>query len=641
MTAHLYFTFGPVQSFVAQARRTRDLYVGSFLLSHLALKAMQKVGGKIILPDYASLRKLADTPNLKHAIAPNRFIAKFDDDTTATEGGRLAGEALKKEWKDIAEVVWTHFLRPVAGQDCETRGIWDRQISNFWEIAWAVGDEMETELLDRRKNWRTPPLSTEGGDHCTLMGQWQELSGFVRSKDRGKQDDFWTAVRAHVGNALDLESDERLCAIAFVKRFFPRVAKKAIGRELDMQHWPSTVSIAAVPWLRKVADMGKTKPEIFAAAKYYADAVRDAVADDPGARVKSARRIAVLQQFPPATGDFAELSGNFLNHTTLQNERGTPLKDNDKHRCRLLEKLGELEKATGDHAGNFYALLLMDGDGMGALIRKHGAEAVTPCLTEFALKVPELIEDEKHSGICIYAGGDDLLAMLPLDGALNAVAEARQCYVKSFPESETPIQATVSATLVFAHYRCAFSRVLKYAHELLDEVAKDGAGRDALALAVLKPGGVACQWVGKFEMFSQNGGHCFAPLIAAYRRNANGEDRGLSSSFLYNLSERFAELFPLPGARDAHNDAGPGTSQDEPFDEDTLQRLFVAEFLHGRLDKEPAKAEKQREQAGQLMRQLIAVCYQPDARCSTKRRFDLDGARLIKFLALDGKEGAE
>ena len=197
--------------------------------------------------------------------------------------------------------------------------------------------------------------------------------------------------------------------------------------------------------------------------------------------------------------------------------------------------------------------------------------------------------------------------------------------------------------MVFAHYRCAFSRVLKYAHQLLDDVAKDkdGADHDALALGVLKPGGITCQWVGKFAEFSQSGGHCFAPLIAAYRRDANGEGLGLSSSFLYNLSERFAELFPQPGSRDAHNDVGPDTSQDEPFDEDTLQRLFVAEYLHGRLDKEPAKAEKQREQAGQLMRQLIAVCYQPDARRSTKRRFDLDGARLIKFLALDGKEGAE
>jgi CRISPR-associated protein Cmr2 len=629
MKTRLHFTFGPVQSFVTQVRRTRDLYAGSFLLSHLALKAMQGADGKIILPD-ASLGKLADTTNVKNAIAPNRFIAEFDDSDTAAKAGSLAGEALINEWQRIAEVVWTRFLDPVATRDSYTRGIWDRQIANFWEIAWAVGDKMETDLLDRRKNWHTLRTNIEGGDHCTLMGQWQELSGFIRSKQRSEQAAFWKAVRDQGKvKRLDLEEDERLCAIAFVKRFYP-----SMRPELDMQNWPSTVSIAAVPWLRLIKD----KPDVHAAAKTYAELVDN----EPGARVSNFRRIAALENFSAAAGEFAKLSGNFLNHTALQNESGTPLTDNGKHRRKLLlEKLGELEKATGEHAGNFYALLLVDGDGMGALIREHTAEAVTPCLTKFASEVPKKIEDEKHSGICIYAGGDDLLAMLPLDHALDTVTAVRELYVRSFGLGENKIAATISAGLVFAHYRCAFSRVLKYAHELLDDVAKDGAGRDALAIGVLKPGSITCQWVGKFEKFSQNGGHCFASLIAAYRRDANGEGLGLSSSFLYNLSERFAELFPQPGSRGAHNDADLDASQDEPFDEDTLQRLFVAEYLHGRLDKEPAKAEKQREQAGQLMRQLIAVCYQPDARCSTERRFDLGGARLIKFLALDGKEGAE
>ena len=33
---YFHFTLGPVQSFVAQARRTRDFWAGSFLLSWLA-----------------------------------------------------------------------------------------------------------------------------------------------------------------------------------------------------------------------------------------------------------------------------------------------------------------------------------------------------------------------------------------------------------------------------------------------------------------------------------------------------------------------------------------------------------------------------------------------------------------------------
>ena len=627
----LHFTLGPMQSFVAQARRTRDLYAGSFLLSHLALRAMDAAGGKVILPDYAGLRDLTAKQHTKHAIAPNRFLAEFTDDDFAAKAGEAASAALQKEWHRITEAVWRPFLEPLAAQGRGTRDIWDRQVANSWEIAWAVGPD--SDLLDRRKNWRAPPTTTEGGDHCTLMPQWQELSGFIRSKERKKQDAFWSAVRQRVGNRLDLEEDERFCAIAFVKRFFPRVSEDAIGRKLDMQSWPSTVSIAAIPWQRHMND--SAKPEVLAAATSYASLV----AGEPGAKLSSARRIAGLEGLPPAVGDFSWLSGNFLNSSALANEQGTPLRPNTDRKS-LLRQLKKLEELTDDRAGNCYGLLLMDGDNTGRLIGEHGAAVLTARLTNFAARVPDLIESQAHSGICIYAGGDDLLAMLPLDRALDAVGAARALYLNSFADSGNELKATISAGLVFAHYRCAFSRVLEYAHELLHNVAKDGADRDALAIAVLKPGGVACRWVGKFGQFIHDGSHCFAPLIAAYSKEANHDGRGLSSSFLYNLRERFGELFEPVNSAGEEDHAGRDTAS-EPFDEDALQRLFVAEYLHGRLDKDPAEARRQRDEAERLMRQLIAVCYQPDARRGSKRRFDLDGARLVKFLALGGKEGAE
>src|SRR5690606_29709494 len=54
----LHFTLGPVQSFVAQSRRTRDLLAGSFLLSYLSGHAMMAIirpqnnlsGGNIVFP---------------------------------------------------------------------------------------------------------------------------------------------------------------------------------------------------------------------------------------------------------------------------------------------------------------------------------------------------------------------------------------------------------------------------------------------------------------------------------------------------------------------------------------------------------------------------------------------------------------
>lgn len=37
------FTIGPVRSFIARARKTQDLYAGSFLLSHLSDIAINKL----------------------------------------------------------------------------------------------------------------------------------------------------------------------------------------------------------------------------------------------------------------------------------------------------------------------------------------------------------------------------------------------------------------------------------------------------------------------------------------------------------------------------------------------------------------------------------------------------------------------
>lgn len=629
MKTHLHFTFGPVQSFVAQARRTRDFYTGSFLLSHLALAAMtaaRDAGGVVILPSLTAIEKLADTT--EHAVAPNRFIAEFTGLDTAASAARKAAATLYEKWKRIADQVWQRFLSPVAAQDHGTRDILERQIPNFWEIAWAVGDVQETDLLDRRKNWRTPRATVEPGDHCTLMGQWQELSGFIRSQQKQQQDDFWEAVRAQVkaagGSELDLEKDERLCAIAFVKRCFPLVAKEAIDRDLGMENWPSTVSIAAVPWLRKIKT---ANAEVLHRCKAYAGHVRE----QPGARVSSARRIRALRDFPAEAGEFPSLSGNFLNRTALANERGTPLKDPSKERRDFLRsELRKLEEASGDRAGSFYALLLMDGDSMGRLIHEHRNELqkVTHALTTFSERAPGIVDD--HDGICVYAGGDDLLAMLPLDEALKAAIVAHDAYRMAFhARGITGGNGTISAGLVFAHYRCAFSRVLGYAHELLDDVAKAVDGKDALALGVLKPGGGACQWCAKFETLIADSPHCFKPLIDAYKKEGEGKVGSLSSSFLYNLRERFADLL-------GEEADGAQASDGIPFDRDTLRKLLVAEYVHDKIEKqETAKAERQRKEAERLITQLLKVCEQPDG------RFSLDGARLVKFLALDGKEGAE
>ena len=538
--------------------------------------------------------------------APNRFIAQFDSEAAAIDSGRAATQALHNAWRTIADAVWSRYLEKAAACGRQTAEIWARQRDGFWNISWVVGPTEAMNLLDRRKNWQTHEPPVEGGDHCVLISHLQELSGFIRSKQRDQQDAFWNAVRVGTSD-LDLEPNERLSAVAFIKRFFPSVAEEAIGRKLDAQGWPSTVTIAALPWMRDIA----TREDFCMKAKAYADNAKS----EQGATLGSWRRIRLLREYPPTAGHFRELSGNFLNRTALANADDTPLHD---EACRpvLIRSLHELECA--DRAGNFYAVLLMDGDSIGAFIGTHGPEAVTRALTQFATRVPGLIAE--HDGVCVYAGGDDLLALLPLDRALDAASAAHRLYAESFG---TDIPATISAAIVFAHYRCAFSRVLATAHELLDNVAKDETGRDSLAIRVLKPGGVACQWSAPFAHLLKNTPHIFTPLLQKFKAGV------LTSSLLYNLRERFSLFME-----------GDGSC----IKRDDLLRLFTAEALIGKRDSE--NRDEQRREAETLMCLLLDTCERVRRNPETKEleradAFTFDGPRLVKFLALDGNEGCE
>jgi len=607
MKTRLQFSFGPVQSFVAQARRTRDLYAGSLLLSHLALTSMRAISnGKIILPDFDVLS--ASEKKSDHATAPNRFIAEFDSEAAAATAARVAEDALWVEWRRIAGAVWDRYLEKAAALGERTIEIWQRQRDHFWNVSWVVGPATSTDLLDRRKNWQNKEAPVEGGDHCVLMGNLQELSGFIRSKQKQQQDAFWKVV-CEKTSRLDLELNERLCAVAFIKRFLPSVAEQVIGRKFELQRWPSTVSIAALPWMRTIG----ARREFHAEAQAYAETA----AGEPGATLASWRRIRLLEEFPLSAGRFRGLSGNFLNRTALANKGDTPI--DELVRARLLKALQSLERHTLGRAGNFYAILLMDGDSMGALIGKHGPEAVTGALTDFAVMAPKVIE--AHDGVCVYAGGDDLLALLPIDRALDAASKARQLYAESFG-SEIP--ATVSAAIVYAHYHCTFSRVLAYAHELLDVVAKESTGRDSIAIGVLKPGGITCQWSAPFKHFISGPSHIFAPLIANFR-----DGRTLTSSLLYNLRERFSQLVEGDAARVQRED---------------LLSLFTAEALIG--ERDSGNAAAQRVETGALMDQLLDVCEGRRRNRETGVEeatgvFTFDGPRLVKFLALDGKEGVK
>ena len=224
---------------------------------------------------------------------PNHFAATATDVEHAARIALAAEAALRAAWQQVCQVVWNRFVAPAETCGKETRGIWERQVSGFWEIIWVAG-ENASELLARRKLWRTHWPPDEPGDKCSVMPMYQELSGYVRARAREAQDAFWAEVRRATGD-LDIQEGERLCAIALVKRLYARCAEEGIGWRLDTSAWPSTVDVAALPWVRRVLG----SPESNAAARAYAGLVINCAPSDV---IETARHFSVLMagRFRPA-----------------------------------------------------------------------------------------------------------------------------------------------------------------------------------------------------------------------------------------------------------------------------------------------------------------------------------------------------
>jgi CRISPR-associated protein Cmr2 len=177
----------------------------------------------------------------------------------------------------------------------------------------------------------------------------------------------------------------------------------------------------------------------------------------------------------------------------------------------------------------YYAVLMIDGDEMGKWLRgengptvrealhpklrtyfealPEAAEAlraqrpvgpalhasISEALTNFALHfVPGIVS--KHDGELIYAGGDDVLALLPTATALACARELSDTFRKDWHTDHEGrerllmgAKASVSAGLAVVHYKEDLRFALDRARRA--EKAAKSAGRDALGLAVCRRSG--------------------------------------------------------------------------------------------------------------------------------------------------------
>src|SRR6266700_1120093 len=140
----LMFSLGPVQPFIEQARKTRDLWLGSFLLSKMmeaAMRGIDDLAEQVVFPTHRKVD--SDYANL-----PNKYIAIFSTSDKAEKATTNSMDQIKGFWNSISWDVWNEIVQVYA--DGETEKIWKQSDpETCFEIQWVIveGDPKQY------KNW--------------------------------------------------------------------------------------------------------------------------------------------------------------------------------------------------------------------------------------------------------------------------------------------------------------------------------------------------------------------------------------------------------------------------------------------------------------------------------------------------------
>lgn len=144
--------------------------------------------------------------------------------------------------------------------------------------------------------------------------------------------------------------------------------------------------------------------------------------------------------------------------------------------------------------GAYYAVLVADGDNMGALLSANDSEAahheISRRLDTFANQARAIVEN--HGGHAVFAGGDDVLSFLPVTTALACGNDLAEAFRRT-------VRGTLSAGIAVVHYREPLSTSLAQARAA-EKTAKAVDGKDAVCVALHTRGGaplrVARKWGG-------------------------------------------------------------------------------------------------------------------------------------------------
>lgn len=456
----LAISIGPVQDFIATARKTRDLWFGSHVLSEISKAAARvlKEEGELIYPSFSKDEDWDDINNN----AANKILIQLDQNLDARSLAEKAKRAAIQRWQEFAEEALAQAQKS-SGRVIDME-LWEEQVRGEDVIefyaAWvpirgtyAEARKRVDRLLAGRKNLR---------DFQPAKGRFGKIkSSLDGARESVFQDDTMVGFPTKKSDGKMIKEREHLDAIGLVKRY---------GGQ--SRPYLSVIQLAVDPWIRGIIRS------------------KDVVVQERWEQVKNlCEKTKIAEPISPNSYPYFPYDGSLFFPSRLEAlaaEKGltqeiTPLK----------EKLKKLyQRVQQPHP--YMAVLSADGDHMGQTLSMikdmKGHQLFSQALSRFAREARNIVENsrENFTGVLVYSGGDDVLAFLPMDWALDVARKMHDYFEEITGEVlqrlslEKTVKPTLSVGIAIGHCLEPLEDLLNMARAAEKEAK--GTERNGLAI---------------------------------------------------------------------------------------------------------------------------------------------------------------
>lgn len=444
MTPHLYvLSIGPVQDFIAAARRTRDLWFGSYILSEISKAAAWEIaesGGELIFPALKKGDQDLEPPLAERELeafnVANVILAELPEGKDPKTVNTSAQKAATAKWIEFAEGAKKKAKNVVKDK------IWEDQVNDVIEFnaAWVpLGNDYPAarrrcmRLLAGRKSTRDfKPVEKEypGVPKSSLDGARESVLRENLKLDR------------ILSLQMRLNDGEQLCAVGLTKRLG--------GNRIP---FPSVSRVALDPWIRTIKNQGgDAENALTEIGKLCAE--ENSFASGTGKRLYREfpydGQICYPSRLQSAKNNLTKIPPEILQRSLYRDDQG---------KLDAIERYLHIILKTAGEPNPYLAILVADGDHMGEAISKiTSAEehrTFSRQLAAFAQKARAIVEDT-YNGCMVYSGGDDVLAFLPVDMCLGAARALHE----EFGKNERGL--TLSVGIAIGHTRDPLEDLLNY-----------------------------------------------------------------------------------------------------------------------------------------------------------------------------------